>query len=97
MRVCWTELASEQLDEAMAYIARDRPSTAARWLEEILAQAESLADFPDKGRVVEEARRDDIRELIIRPYRIIYRRDEDAVYITMVLHGRRHLDAEDVE
>lgn len=29
--------------------------------------------------------RNDIRELIVSPYRIIYRRDEDVVYITMVL------------
>jgi plasmid stabilization system protein ParE len=47
MRVDWSELANEQLDDAMAYIARDRPATAARWLEHLLEEASSLADFPD--------------------------------------------------
>jgi toxin ParE1/3/4 len=97
MRVVWTQLATEQLDEAMAYIAQDRPATAAEWLEDILDLAGSLADFPDQGKMVPEAEREEIRELILAPYRLIYRRDEKAVYVTMLLHSRRHLSADDVE
>jgi plasmid stabilization system protein ParE len=94
MRVVWTELAHEQLDAAMAYIARDRPATAMRWLEHLLDTAGSLSEFPDLGRLVEGANRDDIRELIVSPYRIIYRHDVDAIYVTMVLHDRRDLDVD---
>jgi len=96
MRVVWTELAHAQLDEAMAYIAADRPATAARWLELVLETASSLSEFPDQGRIVDEAQREDIRELIVSPYRIIYRRDEADISITMFLHGRRNLEAEDL-
>ena len=53
--------------------------------QKLLDAAGSLSDFPNQGRVVDGAQRDDIRELIVSPYRIIYRRDEDVVYITMVL------------
>ena len=97
MKVVWSRLAHQQLDEAMAYIAADRPATAVRWLEHLLESAGNLADFPDQGRVVDEVRRDDVRELIVPPYRIVYRRDPDVVYIALVLHDRRHLDAEDVD
>ena len=97
MRVVWTRLATEQLDEAMAYIAADRPATAMQWLEHLLDSAGSLAEFPEQGRVVPDARRDDVRELIVPPYRIIYRRDPGVVHIAMVLHDRRHLDAKDVD
>jgi hypothetical protein len=38
---------------------------------------------------VPEVSRDDVRELIISPYRLIYRRDSST--ITMVLHERREL------
>jgi plasmid stabilization system protein ParE len=38
MKVVWTEYAYAQLDEAMAFIARDRPETAMAWLELILAE-----------------------------------------------------------
>ena len=96
MRVTWTPLAYEQLDAAMAYIAADRPATAGEWLERLLRAAADLADFPDQGPVVDGAGRDDIRELIVSPYRIIYRRDPDHVYVTMVLHERQHVEAKDL-
>ena len=96
MRVEWTELAYAQLDEAMGFIELDRPDTAAHWFAAMLDEAERLARFPDSGRVVPEASRDEMRELIVSPYRIVYRRDADAVFITMFLHVRQHLHADDV-
>jgi len=96
VRVVWTEHAYSQLDEAMAFIARDRPETAIAWLERILDKGASLAEFPDRGRVVPETSRQDVRELVISPYRLVYRRDPDMVTITMVVHGRRRLDEEDM-
>lgn len=96
MRVEWTELAFAQLDDAMAFIARDRPETAARWFSAMLDAAQRLSRFPDSGRVVPEASRDEIRELVISPYRIVYRRDPDAVYITTFLHERQLSDEGDI-
>jgi toxin ParE1/3/4 len=96
VKVIWTELAFAQLDEAMAFIALDRPQTAARWLDMILEAAGQLSEFPSSGRVVPEAARDDIRELIFSPYRLVYLRGADAVYVTMVLHERQHVEPEDV-
>ena len=96
MRVFWTELAFAQLDEAMAFMALDSPQTAARWLDMILEGAGQLSEFPDSGRVVPEATREDIRELIFSPYRLVYLRDSDAVYVTMVLHERQHVEPEDI-
>jgi toxin ParE1/3/4 len=95
VRVDWTEHAFAQLEEAMAFIARDRPQTAMVWLERLLEAGASLAELPDRGRVVPEVAREDIRELIIGPYRLIYRRDASAVTITMVIHERRDLTEED--
>ena len=89
MKVTWTEHAHAQLDDAMAFIARDRPETAMVWLERILDAGASLAELPNRGRVVPEAARDDVRELIISPYRLIYRQDANAVTVTMVVHERR--------
>lgn len=96
MKVAWTEHAYAQLDEAMAFIGRDRPQTAMVWLERILDAGASLAELPDRGRDVPEVAREDVRELIISPYRLIYRRDACAVTVTMVIHERGELSAEDV-
>ncbi len=96
MRVARTEHACSQLDEAMAFIARDRPETAMAWLQRILDEGASLAELPDRGRVVPETSRQDVRELIVNPCRLVYRRDAKVVTITMVVHGRRLLDEQDL-
>jgi plasmid stabilization system protein ParE len=80
----------------MAFIARDRPETAIAWLQRILDEGASLAELPDRGRVVPETSRQDVRELIVNPYRLVYRRAADVVTITMVVHGRLLLDVEDL-
>jgi len=92
VRVVWTELAFAQLDEAMAFISLDSPQTAARWLDMILEAAGQLPEFPDSGRMVPEAAREDIRELIFSPYRLVYLRHPDTVYVTMVLHERQNVE-----
>jgi plasmid stabilization system protein ParE len=96
VRVEWTELAVAQLDEAMGYIASDRPAVALEWLERMLGEAERLSEFTDSGLVAPEAARDDIRDVIVSPYRLIYRRKSDAVFVTMVLHERQDIGPADI-
>jgi len=43
------------------------------------------------GRFVPEANRDDVRELIFRGYRVIYRTEPDLVQVITVIHGSRNL------
>ena len=62
------------------------------WLERVLERVRSLADYPDSGRVVPELQRDDVRELIVPPYRVMYRRTADAVEIAAVRHAARDFD-----
>ena len=71
------------------------------WTELAYAQLDEAMAFialnsPQTGRAVPEAARGDIRELIFSPYRLVYRRDSDAVYVTMVLNERQHVEPEDV-
>lgn len=95
MKVAWSALAEERAAEAFSYIAADRPSAAARWLSRVLASVEALAENPDRGRAVPELGRPDIRELIVSPYRIMYRREPKRVVILTVRHARRAFDEEE--
>lgn len=81
----------------MAFIARDRPDAAAVWLELILNHGRSLSELPDRGRIVPEFGRKNIRELIVSPFRLVYRRDVDVVTVVMVIHERRDLGRQDPE
>jgi len=40
---------------------------------ELISETDRLQEFPELGRIVPEYRNDGIREIILRPYRIVYR------------------------
>jgi len=96
VKVVWSPLAERRTAEAFAYVASDRPSAAVRWLDRLLDAVATLAEFPDRGRAVPELQRPDIRELIVAPYRVMYRRDAKRVVVLTVRHGRRQFDADEV-
>jgi plasmid stabilization system protein ParE len=77
------------------YIAADSPSNAFEIFKEIKQKATSLYTFPDRGRIVPELKDQGIslyRELIVPPWRIIYRMSEKNVYVLSVLDSRRNVE-----
>jgi toxin ParE1/3/4 len=84
------------LADAADYIATERPSAALRWLDDVMAQTRSLSQFPDRGRMIPELQRPEIREVLVDPYRIPYRHDDDQVTILAVLHDRRAFELVDI-
>ena len=50
---------------------------------------EDIGSYPQIGRRVPEAQRDDMRELIYRGYRIMYLIRHDHLYIIAIVHGSR--------
>ena len=91
MTVLWTEPSIDDLKAVRHYIARDSETYAADLIGSILSAVERLRTFPHMGRVVPEADSPEIRELIFRDYRIIYRLDRKAVHILSVIHGYRDI------
>jgi toxin ParE1/3/4 len=65
--------AQSDLSDIVAYVARHNPEAALRLGNALIARAEFLGQFPEIGRVVPEFGRADLREMIYRSYRIIYR------------------------
>ena len=97
MKVIWAPLAQEQVADAFAYIAADRLAAALKWFERVVSKTESLSALPDQGRMVPEADLESIREVLVEPYRVVYRRDDAEIVILTVQHERRDLDLGDVE
>jgi toxin ParE1/3/4 len=92
----WTERARNELDAARLHIARDSRLAAQRFVARVEAAVEQAAAFPRSGRMVPEIRDDNIRELIVQRYRIVYRLRNDIVEIISVRHGARLLRFTDV-
>jgi plasmid stabilization system protein ParE len=90
----WSAAAEDDLLFIVDYIAIESPRAAERLLTRIESAASSLERFPLRGRRVPEivrTGRDDIRELVVRPYRLIYRCG-DVVRILGIIDGRRSVE-----
>ncbi len=98
MHVEWSTLAQADRDAIFDYIEADSPRAAIAVDERIRVQVETLARFPQSGRL---GRIEGTRELVINrtPYIVAYRIAGDAVRILRVLHGARRWpdDVSDVQ
>jgi plasmid stabilization system protein ParE len=65
--------ALNDLERIVTYIALGDVAAATRIGNQLLSAALSLSTFPERGRVVPEFRRPELREIVLRSYRIIYR------------------------
>ena len=83
--------AQTDLADIVRYIAQHNSDAAARLGYELITRAESLADFPEIGRTVPEFRQPNLREVVCRSYRIIYRlrREDERIQIVRFWHGAR--------
>lgn len=89
MKLRWSHQALRDLDAIFDYIAADNPTTALRWIRRLQARAEAAVSAPMAGRVVPEMSRNEVREVFVRSYRIVYRVLEDELFVLTVFEGHR--------
>lgn len=91
MRVIWSVEAAEQLREITNYVAERNPQAARRIAAALLKRSRHLAQPPLTGRRLPEFPHADLRELLERPYRLIYRITDSRVEIVALKHYRQLL------
>lgn len=89
----WTDRARRDLAGIGDYIAHDNPAAAERWVASLLQLADRAAGMPLAGRGVPEVGRNDVRELLLRNYRLVYRVLDRAIDVLTVFEGHRLLPA----
>jgi len=87
--VTWAPSAQAHLQQAASYVARDSPRAAARLVQLAIERSGSLETMAGRGRVVPELGIDSIREVFVKPYRLLYRISECEVHIVAFIHGSR--------
>ncbi|MDO8723527.1 MAG: type II toxin-antitoxin system RelE/ParE family toxin [Syntrophales bacterium] len=97
IRIKWTNEALIRLFEIEDFISQDSPERAEKFVDQIIEHAETLSDKPLRGRTVPEISNPDIRKLIFRKYRIIYRTNGNNLDILTVFEGHRLLRIEEVD
>jgi plasmid stabilization system protein ParE len=93
--VKWADAAEKDIKQIIRYIAVDSPLNALQILKKIKQKASSLYSLPERGRIVPELQDQGIhiyRELIVYPWRIIYRSTDTTVYVLSVIDARRNVE-----
>jgi len=88
-RVGWTGQAADDLKAIREFIERDSPRYGRLVAERLFDATHRLEVFPLSGRVVPELRRDDVREIIVGEYRIVYRLEGETVLLLTVFRSSR--------
>jgi len=94
-KVKWTSNAKEDLLNIVDYIKADSLTAARNVYEQIKERAESVNFFPLRGRVVPELLKEGItiyRELIVEPWRVMYKIENDTVYIMAIFDSRQNIE-----
>ena len=87
--VVWTYAARADLLEALEYLVEKSPDASAAFLADVEKLAASLAQFPHRGAVVEELEFENLRQVFVGRYRLVYRVEKGGVAVLRLIHGRR--------
>ena len=94
-KVEWAAVAETDLKQIVDYLAADSSANALQILKKIRQRASGLYAFPERGRVVPELQVQGIhiyRELILAPWRIVYRISEATVFVLSVIDSRQNVE-----
>ena len=93
--VIWSAAAERDLRQIIRYIGRENPQNARTVLERIKHKASELVSMPERGRMVPEFETQGIRhyrELVIAPWRLIYRISGKDVLVFCLVDSRRNVE-----
>ena len=88
-KLIWSPRSLRDLESIRDYVAADSPRYATLVVERIIQGVERLASFPESGRVVPERSDPQLREVIVRPYRVVYRLRPGVVEIATAFRASR--------
>jgi len=95
-KIIWIPSAELDLFEIIELVSSDNPSVAKKIFHSIQTKAKTLESFSTRGRIVPELRNLGVyvyHELIINPWRIIYKINQDKIYVMAVIDSRRDLQS----
>ena len=94
-RVTWASPAARDVHDIVDRLALESRAAALGFLDRVDQAVLKLTSVPGLGRIVPELERHNVRlyrEIILSPWRVIYRCDRDHVYVLAVIDGRRNVE-----
>ncbi len=96
MTLVWTREALEKLGAIEEFISTNNPERAELFIDYLIKHGESIALNPKIGRSVPEISNPDIREIIAKKYRIVYKVTLERVQILTVFEGHKLLKIDEL-
>jgi plasmid stabilization system protein ParE len=95
--VIWSQPAKADLRSIHDFIAHDSTHYAKKVVQDIREKTDILERLPKLGRKVAELDDEQVRELSLYSYRIIYEIKDEEIFVLAVAHKRQDLKAEDIK
>ncbi len=89
MKIITENHAQQELIQIKWYIAQDSEFYANKTVNEINKRIENLLFFPEMGKVINKKR--NIRQIIYKSYKILYKFDSENIYILHIIHHSRDI------
>jgi toxin ParE1/3/4 len=91
-KIGWSEEGLKRFRQILEYIEEDSPQNAAKVATTIWNRIQQLKEFPELGRIVPEFNQNEIRELIVYIFRIVYRlKTQNYIEIIGIHHSAQIL------
>ena len=97
VEILWSQKAPSDIEEIITYISKDSPTYARNFTSKILESIEDIRSFPHICRIVQEYHDPQLREILFRNFRIVYKSGENVrtsnrVEIVTIFQGSKLLD-----
>jgi|SRR3989339_453823 len=90
MGIVWTDRSVKDLQSIFEFIFKDSPYYAERFIKSLVKSTEKLESMPLIGREVPELPQHNLREIIYKNFRIVYRvSKENDIIIISIIHCSR--------
>ena len=89
-KIHWTDEAIDQALKIREYLASTSPAYAVMVINRIFERTDQLLQFPESGPLYKKAGLPQVRELLVRPYKLIYEVTDKQIRILAVFHQRQN-------
>jgi toxin ParE1/3/4 len=89
MKVIWSKESLNRIIEIEEFIAEDNSEKAVEFIDFLISKSLLIEENPGMGRIVPELSDQNIRELLIKGYRLVYHIGKGQIEILTVFEGHR--------
>jgi len=89
-KIIWSQKSIRDIEVIAEFISQDSIERANNFVQKLIESTDRLMDFPYSGRIIQELGDKSVREVIYGSYRIMYKIQNNEVFISGIIHTARN-------